>query len=132
MSRDTIYISNVINWRPPGNRSPTPAEIEVSLPFIERHIQLIKPKLLVLLGGVPTKALLGREGNISKLRGQWGEYLPQIPEIKTGDNQNGAIPIPVIATFHPAYLLQNPSQKRSVWLDILMILEKRKSLGLII
>lgn len=131
LSRDTIYISNVINWRPPGNRSPTQAEIEVSMPFIERHIALVKPKLLVLLGGVPTKALLGRDGNISKLRGQWGEYTPQTPEIKTAESQNGVPPIPVIATYHPAYLLQNPAQKRAVWMDILMILEKRKSLGLI-
>ena len=122
----TIYISNVLNWRPPGNRSPTPAEIEVSLPFIERHIQLAKPKLLVLLGEVPARALLGKAENISKLRGKWFDYVPQTSEFK-----DGAIPIPVISTYHPAYLIENPAQKRAVWGDILSILEKRKELGLL-
>src|SRR5262249_7051997 len=66
-----IYISNILNWRPPGNRTPSPAEIEVSLPFIERHIMLAKPKLIILCGGVSAKALLGREEGISRLRKTW-------------------------------------------------------------
>lgn len=118
-TQNTIYISNVINWRPPGNRSPTSAEIEVSLAFIERHIQLAKPRLLVLLGDVPARALSGRSENISKMRGKWFDYLPQTPEF-----QNGAIPIPAIPTYHPAYLTENPVQKRAVWGDLLDILEK--------
>ncbi|MDB5491271.1 MAG: uracil-DNA glycosylase, 4 family protein [Micavibrio sp.] len=126
----TIYISNVLNWRPPGNRSPTPAEIEVSLPFIERHIQLAKPKLLILLGEVPARALLGRSENISKLRGRWLDYLPQTKELASVF-EDGAIPIPVISTYHPAYLAENPAQKRPVWSDILLIMEKIKELGFI-
>lgn len=122
ISEHTIYISNVINWRPPGNRSPTPAEIEVSLPFIERHIQLAKPKMLVLLGDA-AKSLSGRSENISKMRGKWFDYLPQTPEF-----QNGAIPIPAIPTYHPAYLTQNPAQKRASWSDLLDILEKYTAL----
>lgn len=122
----SLYISTVLNWRPPGNRSPTPAEVEVSLPFIERHIQIVKPKLLILCGGVAAKALLGDDASISKLRGRWLEYQPQTSEYK-----NGAIPIPVLATFHPAYLLQNPAQKKHVWADMLMLLEKRREMGFI-
>jgi uracil-DNA glycosylase family 4 len=120
--RNTIYISNVINWRPPGNRSPTPAEIEVSLPFIERHIQLARPKMLVLLGDA-ARMLSGRSENISKMRGKWFDYLPQTKELAP-EFQNGAIPIPAIPTYHPAYLTENPVQKRAVWGDLLDILEK--------
>lgn len=121
-----LYISNILNWRPPGNRTPSPAEIEVSLPFIERHIQLVQPKVLIFCGGVAAKALMNSEDGVSKLRGKWFEYLPVTSEFR-----DGASPIPAMATYHPSYLLRTPAQKRAVWADMLMVLEKRKSLGLI-
>lgn len=122
----SIYISNILNWRPPGNRTPTPAEIEVSLPFIERHIQLIQPKLLIFCGGVSAKALLGSGDSVSRLRKTWHDYMPQTPEL-----QDSAKPIPAITTYHPAYLLRTPAQKKAVWADMLSLQEKRKELGLI-
>ncbi len=122
----SLYISHVLNWRPPGGRSPVPAEIEVSLPFIERHIQLVKPKILLLSGGIAAKALLGESAGISKLRGRWHSYLPQTPEL-----QGGVEPILALALFDPAYIIQNPAQKRPLWSDLLGLLEKRRELGLV-
>lgn len=119
----SVYISNVLNWRPPGNRTPAPAEIEASLPFIERHIQLIQPEILIFCGGVAAKSLLGRNEGISRLRKTWHDYLPQCAEYQ-GDSK----PIPAIATFHPSYLLRTPSQKRAVWADMLMLEKKLYSL----
>lgn len=122
----SIYISNIINWRPPGNRTPAPAEIEVSLPFIERHIQLIKPELIILCGGVAAKSLLGSGDSISRLRKTWHDYTPQ-----NADIAENIKPIPAIATYHPAYLLRTPAQKKAVWADMLMLNEKRKTLNLL-
>ncbi len=121
-----IYMSNILNWRPPGNRTPTPAEIEVSLPLIERHIQLIRPKLLVLTGAVAAQALLGSSESISRLRGKWHAYIPRTPEMR-----EGAAPIPALATYSPDFLLQTPAQKRLVWADMLALLEKHKELKII-
>ena len=116
---EAVYISNILNWRPPGNRTPTPAEISVSLPFIERHIALVAPEILVLCGGVSSKALLGRNEGISRLRKSQHFY-----KILT-DGLDGAVSdIPVVATYHPAYLLRTPSQKRAVWADMLAIQAK--------
>ncbi len=112
----SIYISNILNWRPPGNRTPSPAEIEVSLPFIERHIQLVKPKVLILCGGVAAKALLGQDKSISKLRNCWHDYVPVTRGL--GDDVE---PIPAIATYHPSYLLRTPRQKKLVWADMLAL-----------
>jgi len=112
----SFYISNVLNWRPPGNRTPSPAEIDISLPFIERHIALAKPKVLILCGGVSAKGLLASGDSISKLRGKFHDYRP----ITDGIADN-AYAIPAIATYHPAYLLRTPSQKKSVWADMLML-----------
>ncbi len=117
-----IYISNILNWRPPGNRTPAPGEVEVSLPFIERHIALVKPKILILCGGVSAKALLGTDESISRLRRRWHDYAPLTPDI--GIER----PIPAIATYHPAYLLRTPSQKRAVWQDMLTISKKKKDI----
>lgn len=125
--KQSLYISHVLNWRPPGGRSPLPGEIEVSLPFIERHIQLVKPQILLFSGGVAAKALLGESLSISKLRGKWHAYSPQTPELKTGAGE----PIPALALFDPAYIIQNPAQKRPLWSDLLGLLEKRRTLGLI-
>lgn len=117
--KKAVYISNILNWRPPGNRTPNVAEIEVSLPFIERHIQLVSPKLLIFCGGVAAKSLLGIDESISRLRKRWYEYKPQTPEL-----ENAQPPIPAIATYHPAYLLRTPAQKKAVWADMLEIKTK--------
>ena len=122
----SVYLSNVLNWRPPGNRTPAPAEIEVSLPFIERHIQLVQPELIILCGGVPAKGLLASGDSISRLRKTWHDYLPQNEKIASEPK-----PIPAIATYHPAYLLSTPAQKKAVWADMLMLNEKRKVLNLL-
>lgn len=114
-----VYISNILNWRPPGNRTPSPAEIDLSLPFIERHIALVKPEFLILCGGVSAKGLLGSGDSISKLRGKFHDYIP----LTEGVSSNGS-PVPAIATYHPAYLLRTPSQKKMVWADMLMLREK--------
>lgn len=120
----SIYISNILNWRPPGNRSPAPGEIEASLPFIERHIQLVQPEILVFCGGVAAKALLASNDGISKLRKKWHEYLPQTPEFK-----QAAKPIPAIVTLTPELLIKTPAQKKAVWADMLELQNKRKELG---
>jgi len=125
LSRDSedlskaVYISNVLNWRPPGNRTPTQAEMDISLPFIERHIALVNPKAIMICGGVAGKSLLRRSESISKLRGECHEYLPPEP---LRSAQMAAIP--TIVTYHPAYLLKTPAQKKAVWADVLMFQEK--------
>lgn len=118
-----LYVASILNWRPPGNRSPSAAELELSIPFIERHIALVKPKLLVLCGGGAAKALLNTNDGISKLRGRWHNYVPQTPGIESA-------PIPAIVTYEPAYLLKTPNQKRAVWQDMLMLAAKRQELGI--
>jgi DNA polymerase len=113
---ESVYISNILNWRPPGNRTPAPGEIEVSLPFIERHIQLINPAILILCGGVSAKALLGRSEGITRLRKTWHLYSPQTPELRPEASE-----IQALATFHPSYLLRTPAHKREAWADMLML-----------
>lgn len=121
----SIYVSNILNWRPPGNRTPSPGEIDVSLAFIERHIQLIKPKLLIFCGGVAAKALLGKAEGISRLRNEWHDYLPQCAELNKGSDS-----IPSIATFHPSYLLKTPAQKKAVWADMISLQKKMQEIGI--
>lgn len=111
-----VYLSNLLNWRPPGNRTPTQSEIEISLPFIERHIALIKPKLLIICGGVSAKGILGSDSTLSKLRGAFHEYRP----ITEGINENTSA-IPAVVTYHPGSLIRTPSQKAHVWADMLML-----------
>ncbi len=113
--RDDVYITNVLPWRPPGNRQPTPAEIAACLPFIERQIDLVQPRILVFLGGTAAKAMLRRADGITRFRGRWLEYS------RSGST---AAPIAAIATFHPAYLLRNSQQKRLAWRDFLSVLNK--------
>ncbi len=115
--QQSLYISNILNWRPPGNRTPNAAEIESSLPFIERHITLVKPKILIFAGGVSAQALLGRTEGISRLRGKWHDYVQRTEGLESAS-------IPALATYHPAYLLRTPAQKRAVWQDMLMLQEK--------
>lgn len=108
------YISNVLFWRPPGNRSPTTAEIAACLPFIQRHIELVKPRILVYLGGTAAKTMLDTPQGIMRLRGKWVDHsTPGLDH-----------PIPAIPTFHPAYLLRTPAQKRETWSDFLSIKKK--------
>lgn len=110
LDRSKLYISNILPWRPPGNRTPTNEEIAICQPFIEQHIHLIKPKLLIFLGGVSAKTLLKTTEGITKLRGRFQEY-------KTYQGES----ISAFATYHPAYLLRSPGQKAQVWQDMLKI-----------
>tara|TARA_R110002051_G_scaffold114257_8_gene187019 strand:- start:63368 stop:64195 length:828 start_codon:yes stop_codon:yes gene_type:complete len=119
LTPDQLYITNVINWRPPGNRSPTQDEIASCLPFIERHIALIKPDLLILAGDIAARTLLASSENITKLRGQWVDYpLRDAAGEPTGNT------IPALPTFHPAYLLKRPTEKRFVWPDMLALAKR--------
>jgi DNA polymerase len=108
------YITNQIYWRPPGNRTPTDAEIASCAPFVARHIELASPEILVLVGGSVTKTLLGRTAGITKLRGQWFEFAS--PAL--------ARPVPTMPIFHPAYILRSPIFKREVWRDLLAIRQR--------
>ncbi len=109
-----VYISNILFWRPPGNRSPTPAEIAACLPFVHRHIALAAPKFLLFLGGTAAKTMLDRREGIMRLRGRW--YDLAIPGLDK--------PVPALPTFHPAYLLRSPAQKREAWCDFLALKSK--------
>jgi uracil-DNA glycosylase family 4 len=109
LDRTNAYIANVIPWRPPGNRTPTPQETEVCLPFTRRQIELANPDILVCLGGPSAQTLLGIKEGIRRSRGRWHAYHIGSREIRA------------IATFHPAYLLRNPIEKRFVWRDLLAI-----------
>ncbi|MDD3029029.1 MAG: uracil-DNA glycosylase [Alphaproteobacteria bacterium] len=112
LTRDKIYISNILFWRPPGNRTPTDAEIASCLPLVERHIALINPKILILLGGVAAKTLLRTKTGIMRLRGKWTTYAPSSEE----DGQILCLP-----TYHPAYLLRQGNAKRQAWNDFLLL-----------
>jgi uracil-DNA glycosylase family 4 len=109
--RGNTLITNVLFWRPPGNRTPTPAEIAACLPFIERMIEIVDPAVLMLVGGIAAKTMLARAEGIMRLRGRWLEF--RTPKM--------ARPVPTIATFHPAYLLRSPGQKRLAWQDFLAV-----------
>tara|TARA_Y100000748_G_scaffold230636_1_gene194666 strand:- start:2450 stop:2980 length:531 start_codon:yes stop_codon:yes gene_type:complete len=106
LNREKVYIANIIPWRPPSNRRPTDEEIEICLPFIKKHIELIKPKVLMLLGSTATFALLKNTEGITKIRGKWVDL-----------NLN-SISVPTLPTFHPAFLLRQPAQKKHVWEDL--------------
>jgi DNA polymerase len=113
-----FYITNILFWRPPGNRTPTTAEQGMCLAFTRRHIELAKPKVLVLAGGVAVKAVLDTTEGITRLRGKWTSFT-------LGDGTT----IPTMPTFHPAYLLRTPASKRQSWQDLLAIDKKLKELG---
>ena len=115
---ENAYIANVLPWRPPGNRTPTDGELAMCRPFIERHIELMNPEVLVFLGGVSAKQLLNTSTGIMRLRGKWAVY-------KAGGRE-----IPALPVFHPAYLLRQTAQKRLAWRDLLKLQEKLKELGL--
>ena len=112
LDRKNVYISNVVNFRPPMNRKPTEDEIKRYLPFLEKHIELISPKILLLLGGTALNALIGNEEVISKARGKWT------------NKKLGGSNILTIASFHPAFLMRQPDQKKYAWKDLKMIKKK--------
>lgn len=105
-----VYITNVVPWRPPQNRDPSPAEIAMMLPFLQRHVALVKPDLLILMGNVSCQACLGKRG-ITRLRGQWTQ----------------AFGLPALPMVHPAYLLRTPIAKRAAWADLLNLQAKLKA-----
>ena len=113
LDRKKVYISNIVNYRPPENRRPTDEEIQRYLPFITKHIEIINPKILVLLGSTAMNALIGSEVVISKMRGKWIEK-------KFGNCKTS-----VIITFHPAFLMRQPAQKKMAWIDLKMIRDKK-------
>ena len=113
LDRNTVYITNVIPWRPPGNRTPNENEINLMKPFLLRHIEIVEPKMLVAVGGSASKAILDIEGGILRHRGIW-------KKIKLSKS----LEIPIIATLHPAYLLRAPNQKRLAWEDLKSIRSK--------
>ena len=116
LDRKNVYLTNVVNYRPPENRRPTEEEITKYLPYLKKHIEIINPKILVLLGSSALNALIGNEIVISKARGKWMEK--EFGKCKTS----------VIATFHPAFLMRQPAQKKMAWVDLKMIREKKSKL----
>ncbi|WP_417493350.1 uracil-DNA glycosylase [Maricaulis sp.] len=116
---EQIYITNILNWRPPGNRSPTQEEIASCLPLVERHIALVEPDILVLAGGIAAQSLLGASESITKLRGKWADYA-----IRDAAGEPTGKTIPALPTFHPAYLLRRPTEKRFVWQDMLTLAKR--------
>jgi uracil-DNA glycosylase len=111
LAESQVYITNTIYWRPPGNRTPTPQEVEACAPFLARQIELLSPDVLVLLGGAAAKSILGTSEGIMRLRGKWLTY------------QCAGRSIATLATLHPAYLLRKPEEKRYAWRDLLMVKE---------
>ncbi|MCW5724868.1 MAG: uracil-DNA glycosylase [Maricaulaceae bacterium] len=118
-----LYVSNIVNWRPPGNRNPTQEETALCLPFIERHVALARPKVLVLAGGVPAQALLRASTGIMRLRGRWADYRIKDADFQPADH------IPALPIFHPAFLLRRPMEKRAAWRDLLMLQKKLEAPG---
>lgn len=109
LDRTGVYIANTIPWRPPGNRTPSPAEVGVCLPFLERQIALVAPKIIVTFGAPATSTVTGTQVSITRVRGQWREVTV------------GTHPVRVLPTFHPAFLLRQPAQKRNAWRDMLAL-----------
>ena len=119
LDRTKVYITNVLNWRPPDNRDPSPEEAAICLPFLRRHIELVNPEVLVLLGAVSVRHVMGRSDGIMKTRGRWLEY-----------NVQGRM-VPAMPTLHPAYLLRQPAHKKLAWRDLQAIEGKINSLRLL-
>ncbi len=109
LTREDVYITNLVPWRPPGNRNPTPEEMNFFLPYLHKHIQLVDPICIVLLGSIVTKALFGDHVRISSFRGQVHDLLIE-------DKKYAALP-----TFHPSYLLRSPRQKKLAWIDMQLL-----------
>jgi len=119
LGEDELYITNGVFWRPKGNRTPTPEETAMCLPFVERHIALIQPQILVSVGGSSTKTLLGTETGITRLRGRWSEYT-----LKNPDGSDSETLLPLLPFYHPAFVLRKPATKRDCWQDLLGLRER--------
>lgn len=117
--KENLYITNTIFWRPPGNRRPTPEELEICRPFVEKHIALIDPKIIILAGGTAA-TLIDPKASIGKLRGRFYDYT----------NPYLNAPTKMAATFHPSYLMRSPSQKKLAWADMLKIQQFLRENGL--
>ena len=113
LDRASVYLTNLLPWRPPGNRSPTDEETAMLLPWLFRHVQLAKPEFVLLLGGAAAKLVLGSHDGIMKLRGRWRD-------VDFGDG----VARPVLASLHPAYLLRSPAQKRLAFEDLLLLTKR--------
>jgi DNA polymerase len=112
--QDRVFITNTVFWRPPGNRTPTPAEQMACAPFLERAIQLVRPKILLLVGGASAKSILKKDEGILSLHGRWFEWR----------SQDGSLELPALATLHPAFLLRQPAAKKKAWADLLTLTER--------
>ncbi len=122
LDRTSAYISNILPWRPPGNRKPTPNEVTICMPFLRRHIELAAPKILVLVGGTSAQALLGTSLGITRLRGRWHDY-----HVEGGPD--GGVKLPALPIYHSAYLLRKPGMKREAWRDMREIRSRLDSLN---
>lgn len=120
LDRTKFHITNTLYWRPPGNRTPSDAEVAICRPFLEKHIALINPKVIVFVGGASAKAMLNTTQGITRLRGKWHDYSQEGLEH----------PIPALPTFHPAYLLRNSAQKKYAWRDAVQLKRKLDELGI--
>ncbi len=118
LDRSKVYIANTVPWRPPGNRTPTPEEMALCLPFLHRQVELVAPKLVMTLGGPAMQTVFSTTNGIIKMRGKWSE-------VTIGNHRTDAIP-----TLHPAYLLRNPAAKQQAWRDMRSLKMKMAALGL--
>ena len=112
--QERVFITNTVFWRPPGNRTPTPAEQAVCAPFVERAIELVQPRLLLLLGGASAKSMLQKDEGILALRGRWFEWR----------SADGRLELPAMPTLHPAFLLRQPAAKKKAWSDLVSLVQR--------
>lgn len=119
LDRSTVYIANMVPWRPPGNREPTPEELALCAPFLHRQVELVGPKILVTLGNTPTQALFETKSGITRTRGQWRE-------LTINGHTMQALP-----TLHPAYLLRQPAAKAQAWRDMLSLRAAMRVQGIV-
>ncbi len=119
LDRTKVYIANTVPWRPPGNRTPTPEEMALCLPFLHRQVELVAPRIVMTLGGPAMQTVFSTTNGIIKMRGKWSQ-------VTIGNHQVEAIP-----TLHPAYLLRNPAAKQQAWRDLLSLKLKAETLGLV-
>jgi DNA polymerase len=112
--QDRVFITNTVFWRPPGNRTPSPAEQAVCAPFLEQALKLIGPRMLLLAGGASAKSILKKDEGILSLRGRWFEWRAH----------DGALVLPALPTLHPAFLLRQPAAKKKAWADLLTLVER--------
>jgi DNA polymerase len=119
LDRTTVYITNIVTWRPPGNRQPNTSEVAICMPFVERHIALKRPKLLLAAGGTAAASMLGNKEGITRIHGRW--FDRRIDGL--------AAPIPLMPIYHPAFLLRTASTKRDVWHDLLTFKRRMAELG---